>query len=72
MEDVNKALWMERVHLRIRLGKEVKGIIQSMSTLCYPNGVQAFTPQFVVDKLEDLVNQNIHFVEDETKILAFE
>lgn len=58
--------------MRIRLGKEVKGIIQSMSTLCYPNGVQAFTPQFVVDKLEDLVNQNIHFVEDEIKILAFE
>jgi hypothetical protein len=63
---------MEGVHLRIRLGKEVKGIIQSMSTLCYPNGVQAFTPQFVVDKLEDLMKQNIHFVEDEVKNLAFE
>jgi hypothetical protein len=63
---------MERVHLRMRLGKEVKGIIQSMSALCYPNGVQAFTPQSVVDKLEDVVNQNIHFVEDEIKNLAFE
>nr|CAH0109868.1 unnamed protein product [Daphnia galeata] len=70
VEDV--ALWMERVHLRIRLGNEVKGIIQSMSASCYPNGVQAFTPQFVVDKLEALVKQNIHFVEDEIKNLAFE
>ena len=71
-EDKNAASWLERIHSRIRLGEEIKALIQSMSPLCYPHGVKAFTPQCVVDKLTDLLKQNPLFVEDEIASLSFE
>lgn len=68
----NEIIWLPLVEKRLKVAKDVKETVETLSSLCYPEPFETITPQCVADKLllspEDSL---LKFVEEELHDLAF-
>uniref|UniRef100_A0A0P5YCE8 F-box only protein 21 n=3 Tax=Daphnia magna TaxID=35525 RepID=A0A0P5YCE8_9CRUS len=69
----NEVNWLEVVGIRLRVAKDVQEIVETLSSLCYPDpeSFELLTPSCVMDKLLATAIPFSEFVEEELEQLAF-
>lgn len=68
----NDIIWLPLVEKRLTVAKDVKGTVEALSSICYPERFETFTPQCVADKLILCPDDPLFkFVEEELQDLAF-
>ncbi|XP_057373180.1 F-box only protein 21-like [Daphnia carinata] len=69
----NKVNWMEVVGMRLRVAKDVQEIVETLSSLCYPDpeSFELLTPSCLMENLLAPAIPFSEFVEEELEQLAF-